>query len=109
MKYAIIILTLILASCKPECKVTKQGTAKLVGYKVAKSSHMCFQLMETGTNHDIGQMGGRREPNIAIGTTVKCSYVLDTCSFYIDILLDPYHFAKEPNDGTARTVGIYPF
>ncbi len=85
----------------------KQGHAVLIGYKVAKHSHVAFKLIETNTTHDIDGMGGRREPNMKLFDTVIVNYCIK--DGYVVILHDGSEFAKEPLNINSRIVGNYNF
>lgn len=74
---ALLILTVVLFSCvgRPvECENPTNGEAILVAYRVAKHSHLWLKNPATGIVHDITGLGGRREPNIELGTKIKVQY-----------------------------------
>ncbi len=81
----------------------REGTATLIGYKVSKHSHMLFYLNETGTTHDIGGMGGRREPSIKLNSTIKVKYCVGKDG-RITLLVKGRNYAKYPKDRTSRSV-----
>lgn len=76
-KFLFIIAISLLMSCvapSPECKNPIEGKAIFVAYRVAKHSHMWFQNTKTGQIYDIDGLGGRREPNISLGTIINVTY-----------------------------------
>ena len=100
----ILFLLILLTSCvSNENYCEKKGTAILVGYKVAKHSHIFIKILETNTVHEIGGMGGRREPNIALGTKFVVKYRINNKG-NVYPLLNASDYAKQPIDRTSRYV-----
>lgn len=99
--FLLIISTSLLMSCiskVTECKNPIEGEAIFVAYRVAKHSHMWFQNTKTGQIYDIDGLGGRREPNISLGTIIDVKYCDGT------ILFDKYKYIREPYNRETRFV-----
>jgi hypothetical protein len=100
MKYLIFIFSLSLFSSCAEslkrCDQPQDGKAVLVAYRVAKSTHLWFQDPTTDTIYDINGVGGRREPNISLGDTIKVQY----CDGRI--VFNRYNYVKQPVNRKTR-------
>ncbi len=99
--FILFVLTLLFG-CNSDCVIRKQGHAELIGYRVSKHSHLKFRIVETGSEHIVSSMGGRREPNIPLGTVVDCIYFEDTCNGKIGIVIDGSKYGKYPADTRSR-------
>jgi len=101
IKYGCYTLLSFVFACSPnvkECKNRVKGTAILTHYRIAKHSHMWFKNPKTGIVYDVGALGGRREPNIKIGTEINVDY----CDG--EIIFDRYKYVKQPTNRTTRYV-----
>ena len=83
-------------------KDLKQGTATLIGYRVAKHSHLYIRIDETGTIHDIGGLGGRREPTLSLGDKFPIQYYQNENNVIPHF--DKYKYVKYPTNRRTRRV-----
>ena len=92
------------SSCEPDCseKDIRQGTATLIGYKVAKHSRLYIRIDETGTIHKITSLGGRREPTLSLGDKFPIQY------YYRGNTVVPrfnkFNYVRYPKNRRTRTV-----
>lgn len=98
MAICILISSMFSCESQPKCENPEQGKAVLVAYRVSKHSHMWLLNPETGKVHDVGGVGGRREPNINLGDTINVSY----CNGRI--LFDKYSYVKIPVNRKTRFI-----
>lgn len=106
-KFILLFVFALLGMCFTSCDnmkyEEKTGTAMLIGYKVAKHSHIFIKVMETNTIHELGGMGGRREPNIPLGTKFKIRYRV-YADGHVRPMVDAYQFGKYPENRRRRYV-----
>lgn len=97
-----IILTSLLTACGVRfedpipCVDTK---VELIGYRVAKHSHLWVKDHSTGVVYDIGGLGGRREPSVPIGSIIN----VKVCGAHAYV--DKAEYVRVPEDRTTRIVG----
>ena len=106
-KFVIMLLmAFALMSCEPSVKNSEliNGTAILIGYKVAKHSHMYIMIEETGTTHDIGSLGGRREPVMSLGDRFPIQYYI--IGSRIIPYFNRYKYVKDPTNRNSRKVTL---
>ncbi len=98
-----ILFTLSCSESVNKCDNPKDGKAVLVAYRVAKHSHLWFQNPETKRIYNIGSVGGRREPNINLGDTIKVQY----CN--TEIMFNRYEYVKQPVNRETRFICLNGF
>lgn len=103
----ILVMTFALMSYEPYFNKDelKNGTAVLIGYKIAKYSHMYIMIEETGTLHDIGSLGGRREPIMSLGDRFPIQYYVR--GNRIIPYFDKYKYVKRPHNTTSRKIMMH--
>ena len=69
---ALIVLSLLVLSCSKNRTCDKPVSSKgiLVAYRVAKHSHLWLRDINTDSIYDVGGLGGRREPVMALGDVI---------------------------------------
>lgn len=86
--------------CSPENSKIVSGELELVGYKIAKHSHVLFVARGTGLfdgrEFDLDGLGGKRKPTISIGTKVPCQFII--CPNGVDLKFDVQSYVSETND-----------
>lgn len=97
-------MTFALMSCEPSFNKDelKNGTAVLIGYKIAKHSHMYIMIEQTGTVHDISFLGGRREPIMSLGDKFPIQYYVR--GNRIIPYFDKCKYVKRPNTTSRKIV-----
>ena len=94
-KFVIMLLmAFALMSCESSVKNSelKNGTAILIGYK------------ETGTTHDIGSLGGRREPVMSLADRFPIQYYI--IGSRIIPYFNRYKYVKDPTNRNSRKVTL---
>lgn len=71
-KLLLIISAFLLLSCngRKTCDKPVSSKGMLVAYRVAKHSHLWLRDINTGSIYDVGGLGGRREPVMALGDVI---------------------------------------
>lgn len=96
--------TLMSCTSFPQNDELKNGTAVLIGYKVAKHSRMYIMVKETGTTHRITGLGGRREPIMALGDEFPIQYYIR--GNMIIPYFDRYKYVRYPTNRKLRKVTL---
>ncbi len=68
----VIALSFLVLSCSKRTNCDKPVVSKgmLVAYRVAKHSHLWLRDINTDSIYDVGGLGGRREPVMALGDVI---------------------------------------
>jgi hypothetical protein len=89
-KFSILLLIFILTSCINNCDEI-YSQARLISYKVDKSSTFWFEDVNTHNKYFVNDFGGRYEPTINLGDTIDVKY----CSN--KIIIDKDKYSKKSN------------
>jgi hypothetical protein len=89
----------------PQCNTVTAGEARVVAYRVAKSSRIWIEDVKTKHVFEFSSLGGRRAPTVALGTVVPIQYceTVGYTSVVKHVLFDKYKYVDYPSgDSSTR-------